>query len=197
MKPTALITCGALGREVVQIVQKYGWDVDVVGISASDHLHPERIAPDVEKRLIELRQQYERIIVVFGDCGSMGALDQVLEQHGIERLSGLNCYEWFSGIPFQDLLADEPGTFILTDYLVRGFKGAVIKGLGLDRYPDLKSVYFGNYIRALYLAQMPTPDLLGKAQRIADFLELPLEVRETGWGQLETQLATLMEQTPG
>lgn len=190
---TAFIICGALGREVIDIIRIHDWDVDVIGVSASDHMHPHRIAPDVEKRILQIRDEYDRALVVFGDCGSGGALDAILQQHGIDRLKGLHCYEWFAGAGFFDAMDEQPGTFFLTDYLVRAFRGAVIKGLGLDRYPELKEMYYGNYTRVLYLAQKPDPELLEKAQVIADYLELPLEVRETGYGQLETQLVEWME----
>ena len=190
---TAFIICGALGREVIDIIRIHDWDVDVIGVSASDHMHPHRIAPDVEKRIMQIRDAYDRVLVVFGDCGSGGALDVILNQHGIDRLKGLHCYEWFAGEGFFEAMDEQPGTFFLTDYLVRAFRGAVIKGLGLDRYPELKDMYYGNYTRVLYLAQKPDPALLEKAQGIAAYLELPLAVRETGYGQLETQLVEWME----
>ena len=190
---TAFIICGALGREVIDIIRIHDWDVDVIGISASDHMLPHLIAPDVEKRILQIRDEYDRVLVVFGDCGSGGALDMILQKHGIDRLKGLHCYEWFAGEGFFDAMDEAPGTFFLTDYLVRAFRGAVIKGLGLDRYPELKEMYYGNYTRVMYLAQKPDPALLEKAQGIAAYLELPLEVRETGYGQLETQLVAWME----
>jgi len=190
---TGLIICGALGREVVDLVQKYGWDADVVGVSATDHLYPTRIAPDVEGRILQLRDVYARLIVVFGDCGSMGALDKVLERHDIERIDGPHCYEMYAGRHFQRLLDEEPGTFFLTDFLARSFKGSVIKGMGLDRFPELKDDFFGNYKRVVYLAQNPDEKLMAKAQRAADYLGLPLEVHRTGLGLLEERLVALME----
>jgi len=193
MAGTAFIICGALGREVLDIIQEHGWEVDVVGIPALDHMVPERIAPHVEKRILALRQQYQRLIVVYGDCGSKGALDQVLAQQGIERIYGPHCYEMYAGETFYDLMEEQPGTFFLTDFLVRGFYGTVVKGMGLDRYPQLRGEYFRNYKRVVYLIQKETPELLQKAQAIAEYLELPLEFCQTGYGSLEERLVALME----
>lgn len=191
-----LITCGALGREVRDLIAAHGWDAAIIGVSALDHLHPERIAPDVEARIVALRAQYERMIVVYGDCGSGGVLDAVLARHGVERLSGPHCYEMYAGDDFAALMAEEPGTFFLTDFLIRAFRGTVIKGLGLDRYPQLKADYFGNYRRVVYLAQSPTPALYERAGAIAASLGLPLEVRVTGYGWLETRLAVMIAGDP-
>ena len=190
---TAFIICGALAREVLAIIDKHGWQAEVVGVPALDHMQPERIAPDVEKRLLALRAQYERVFVVFGDCGSRGALDTVLQRHGIRRVDGPHCYEMYGGADFHALMEEEPGTFFLTDFLVRGFRGLVIRGLGLDRFPQLKDDYFGNYRRVVYLVQLPDPALRARAEEIAAYLDLPLEIRHTGFGHLETRLVALME----
>jgi hypothetical protein len=191
---TGLIICGALGREVLDIVKRYNWDAEVLGVSAMDHMVPERIAPDVEKRILALREQYDRLIVVFGDCGSGGTLDEVLDRHSIERIAGPHCYEIYGGQTFHQLMAEEPGTFFLTDFLLRTFRGTVVKGLGLDRFPQLKADYFCNYRRVVYLAQNDTPELRQKAQAVADYLELPLEIQVTGYGLLEERLVALMAQ---
>ena len=189
---TAFIICGALGREVLAIIEKHGWDAAVFGVSAVDHVFPERIAPDVEKRYLEIREQFARVIVVFGDCGSRGALDALLQKYDLERLAGPHCYEMYGGDLFQALMDEEPGTFFLTDFLVRGFRGTILKSLGLDRFPQLKEEYFRNYKRIVYLAQLPDPELVAQAQAAADYLGLPLEVRETGLGELEARLVALM-----
>jgi len=188
----AFILCGALAREVMDIVDKYQWNVDLVGVPALDHMYPERIAPDVEKRLLELQEQYDRVIVVFGDCGSRGELDKVLVKYGIQRVDGPHCYEMYGGQEFEELMQEEPGTFFLTDFLVRGFRGLVIKGLGLDRYPQLKEDYFQHYKRVVYLVQNEDTELLERAEKVAAYLELPLEVRHTGYNLLEERLVELM-----
>jgi hypothetical protein len=192
---TAFIICGALAREVLDIIKKHGWEADVVGVPAIDHMHPERIAPDVERRFLELRAQYDRILVVFGDCGSRGALDALLERYNLERVDGPHCYEMYGGHTFHNLMDEEPGTFFLTDFLVRGFKGTILKGLGLDRFPQLKEDYFRHYRRLVYLVQNENPDLLARAEQIADYLGLPLEIRHTGYGLLEARLVTWMNQS--
>ena len=189
---TAFIICGALAREVLAIIDRHGWDADVVGVPAMDHMRPERIAPDVEKRLLELHEQYDRIIVVYGDCGTRGALDKVIERYQIERVAGPHCYEMYGGQVFHDLMAEEPGTFFLTDFLIRSFRGTVIKGLGLDRFPWLKDRYFHDYTRVVYLAQTDDAELHARAEEIAGYLELPLEVRHTGYGRWEERLTAMM-----
>jgi len=193
---TGLIICGALGREVIEIVRKYGWDADLVAVPAVDHVFPERIAPDVEKKILAMKDQYERLIVVFGDCGSKGALDETLERLGIERIAGPHCYEFYGGSAFQEIMDEEPGTYFLTDFMVRTFNGLIMKSMGLDRYPELKVDYFSNYKRIVYLAQSLDPDCREKAKVIADYLGLPLEIRETGFNLLETRLVELMTRPP-
>ena len=189
---TAFIICGALAREVLDISKKYGWEAEVFGVPAIVHMHPERIAPSVDKRLQEIKAQFDRVIVVFGDCGSQGALEWVLEQYNLERVDGPHCYEMYGGDIFHNLMDEEPGTFFLTDYLVRGFQGTIIKGLGLDRYPELQADYFRNYTRLVYLIQNREDDLARKAEEIATFLQLPLVIQETGYGLLEERLVALM-----
>ena len=191
---TGFIICGALGREVIDIIRKHNWDAEVIGVSAADHIFTDRIGPDVEHRILEHRDRFERLVVVYGDCGSRGALDAVLAKYGVERIAGPHCYEMYGGQAFHDLMAEEPGTFFLTDFLVRGFKGTILKSLGLDRYPELKEDYFRNYRRVVYLAQNGSPDLEEKARLAAEYLGLPLEIRATGYNLLETRLVALMEE---
>jgi hypothetical protein len=185
----AFILCGALAREVLDIIRRHNWPVDVHGIPATDHMVPERIAPHVERKLRTIRAEYDDVLVVFGDCGSRGALDALLDRTGIDRIAGPHCYEMYGGQTFETLMDEEPGTFFLTDFLVRGFHGTVWRGLGLDRHPELFDVYFHNYRRLVYLAQSPDDDLQARAEAIATQLNLPLEVRTTGYGLLETRLA--------
>lgn len=191
---TAIIICGALAREVLDIVDRHGWQADVLGIPVIDHVFPERIAPDVERRILQLKARYARILIVFGDCGSRGALDQLLERHGLERVEGPHCYEMYGGELFQDLMDEEPGTYFFTDFLVRSFKGTIVKSMGLDRYPQLRDEYFRNYKRIVYLVQNHDPTLLEKAREAAEFLGLPLELRHTGYGLLEKRLVAMMNE---
>ena len=193
MKSVALLICGALGKEVKTIVDEHGWDVDIYGVPAMHHFYPKKIVDAVERRLEQLSGQYRRVVVVYGDCGTAGALDPVLERHGAVRLRGPHCYEMFAGENFDQVAEEQPATFFLTDWLVRNFERAVVRGLGLDRYPDLKPVYFGNYTNLLYLVQFPSDALAAKAREIAAYLELPLEIRFVGFGELETRLAELVK----
>jgi SAM-dependent methyltransferase len=191
---TALVICGALGLEVKEVAERRGWDVDVYGVSALLHLYPDRIVAAVRERLRALRPRYRRLVVVYGDCGTFGKLEPVLDEFGAARLPGPHCYEMYAGAEaFRRLAEEQPATFFLTDWLVRNFERAVVRGLGIDRYPELKPVYFQHYTDLLYLAQAADDRLRLKAHEISAYLDLPLEVRHVGMGQLETRLAALVE----
>jgi hypothetical protein len=157
------------------------------------HFYPKKIVEAVDRKLDELSAGYRRVVVVYGDCGTAGALEPVLERHGAVRVRGPHCYEMFAGDDFEAITVQRPATFFLTDWLVRNFERAVVRGLGLDRYPELKSVYFRNYTDLLYLAQFSDPRSVAKAQEISQYLGLPLEVRFVGFGELEARLAELVE----
>ena len=193
MKRVALLICGALGKEVKTIVDEHGWDVDIYGVPAMHHFYPKKIVDAVDRKLEQLSGAYRQVVVVYGDCGTAGALEPVLQRHGAVRVRGPHCYEMFAGADFERITEERPATFFLTDWLVRNFERAVVHGLGLDRYPELKPVYFHHYSDLLYLAQFTDPRLVSKAQEISEYLGLPLEVRRVGFGQLETRLAELVE----
>jgi hypothetical protein len=190
--PTAIIACGALAREVLALKAKYEWQADVLGVPALLHNHPERIPPAVQKRIREARSAYSRVVVVFGDCGTGGLLDRMLEAEGVERVAGPHCYEMYAGDQFEALVEEATGTFFLTDFLLRSFDHLVIQGLGIDRHPELLQDYFGNYVRAVYLAQTDDAALESRAQWAADQIHLPLEIRRVGLGALESRLVDLM-----
>ena len=193
MTATALVICGALGREVKDIVDRRGWDVDIYGVSALLHLYPSRIVDELRDRLAELRPRYEKLVVVYGDCGTAGKLEPVLEEFGAARLRGPHCYEMFAGEErFQKIADERPATFFLTDWLVRNFDRAVVRGLGLDRHPELMPMLFANYESILYLRQRPNPRLAARAQEISAYLDLPLEIEDVGLGELEDRLAALV-----
>jgi hypothetical protein len=197
MSTTALVICGALGREVKDIVDRRGWDVDIYGVSALLHLYPSRIVDELREKLRRLRPQYEKVVVVYGDCGTAGKLEPILDEVGAARIRGPHCYEMFAGERrFEEVSERRPGTFFLTDWLVRNFDRAVVRGLGLDRYPELKSMLFGNYEAVLYLRQMPNPRLAEKAAQIAEYLELPLAIEDVGLGELEERLGAAMQEAP-
>ena len=197
MNSTAFVICGALGREVKEIVDRRRWDVDIYGVSALLHLYPSRIVDELREKLHRLRPNYERLVVVYGDCGMGGKLEALLEEVGAVRVPGPHCYEMFAGAErFAQIAEERPATFFLTDWLVRNFDRAVVRGLGMDRDPELKSMVFGNYESVLYLRQVPNPKLAEKAETIAAYLELPLEIEDVGLGELEDRLAEAMEEAP-
>lgn len=189
---TALIACGALAREVLALKEKHGWEVDVLALPSLLHNKPEQIPAAVRQRIQQARQNYDRLFVVYGDCGTGGMLDRLLDSEGVTRVAGPHCYEMYADGTFESLMAEAPGTFFLTDYLVQSFDHLVIEGLGLDRNPELRDDYFGNYTRVVYLAQRDDPGLKAKAHWAADRLKLPLEVKEAGYGKLETRLKELL-----
>jgi len=190
---TALIACGALAREVLALREKHGWQADVLGLPSLLHNEPERIPGAVQKRIRQAKEQYERVIVVYGDCGTGGLLDRLLEKEGVSRVAGPHCYEMYADGTFESLMAEAPGTYFLTDYLVQSFDHLVLEGLGIIQHPELRDDYFHNYTRVVYLAQREDPDLIARAKWAADSLGLPLEVRKTGYGKLETRLKELFE----
>ncbi len=189
-----VLACGAIAREVLAVVRAGRWQhVHVRCLPAQLHSRPERIAPAVEAKLGELAGRYERVFVAYADCGTGGALDRVLAEHGAERLPGAHCYGFFAGNDvWQELHDAEPGTFYLTDFLARHFDALVWRGLGLDRYPELLPDIFGNYTRLLYLAQSDDPDLDARAEQAAERLGLAYERRRTGLGELRPALESFV-----
>lgn len=181
-----LIACGALAREARAVIAANRLPLDLACLPAVLHNRPERIAPAVRRKIRAARGRYERIAVLYGECGTGGALDAVLAEEGVERIPGPHCYAFYAGEAVLARLAEEePGTFWLTDFLARQFDSLVIRGLGLDRHPELLPVYFANYRRLVYLSQVPTPALLGKARAAAERLGLAFAHRPTGLGGLE------------
>jgi hypothetical protein len=188
---TAVIACGALALHVNAIAERRGWEIDVHPLPPELHNRPEQIAPAVGRLLDELAGRYQCVAVAYADCGSYGALDQELRRRGIERLQGAHCYDVFAKPEVVEALAEQPGTYFLTDFLARTFDRTVWRSLGLDRHPELRDDYFHSYTRVVWLAQRRTPELLQLAERAAAMLGLPLEVRDVGESGLEAQLEHL------
>lgn len=189
----AFLACGAVALDTKAIVDAHGWDADVHGISSDLHMTPLEIAPAVEAKLADLAQRYDRVIVVYGDCGTGGRLDRVLEKYPAVRPAGVHCFQWYSGELFERFTEDY-GIYFLTDWLVTNWDRAVIKGLGLDRFPWLKETYFGNLTRVLFVRQHPDPEREAKAREIAGYMDLPIEIHDLGVKPLEDLLVPLMEE---
>jgi uncharacterized protein DUF1638 len=192
MSRTAVIACGALAADVRKIATRRGWDIDVHPVPALLHNRPERIPPAVRAEIGRLSESYERVAVAYADCGTYGALDDVLSRSPVERLKGQHCYDLFGRDEVREALEEEPGTYFLTDFLARTFEHTVMRELGLDRHPELRDDYFGNYSRVLWLAQHPTLGTKLAAERAAAALGLPLEIREVGDAGLERALGALV-----
>jgi hypothetical protein len=187
-----VIACGALAHEIAALRRANGWStLDVKCLPPELHNRPERIAEAVRVEIRANRDRYADIFVAYGDCGTRGTLDAVLREEGVERIPGAHCYEFFATPAVFAALADaEPGTFYLTDFLVRHFDRLVIGGLGIDRHPELQSVYFGNYRRLVYLGQAPRAEAAVQAQAIATRLGLEYQFHPTGYGGLAERLVT-------
>lgn len=189
----ALIACGALAQPAAAIAVANNWPVDVHPLPPLLHNQPQKIAGEVRALAESLGPSYDRVVIGYADCGTYGALDSVCADLGLERLPGLHCYDVFAGPSrLQSFFEEQPGTYLLTDFLVRSFARTVERELGLDRWPELRDDYFGSYTRVVWLAQEPDDELRGLAQAAADRIGLPLTVVDTGNSGLEAALANLV-----
>jgi len=196
-----VIACGALARELLAVIRASGWSqVTVQCLPAELHNRPHKITGAVQEKIRAARDRGfdGRIFVAYGDCGTGGDLDRMLAVEGVERIEGPHCYQFFAGAGLFDRLNDqEPGTFYLTDFLLRHFERLVIRGLGIDRFPELKLQYFGNYRRLVYLSQQPGPDSIAAARAAAERLGLAFEVHHTDLHGLRRALAPAQAQPHG
>ncbi|MBV8104495.1 MAG: DUF1638 domain-containing protein [Hyphomicrobiales bacterium] len=189
-----VIACGALAREVLALKLDA---IDLTCLPASLHNRPERIPEAMRAKIRANRAAYDEILCLYGDCGTGGALDRVLAEEGVRRIEGAHCYAFFAGEDaFAALAEEEPGTFYLTDFLARHFDALVIKGLGLDRFPQLRDDYFGAYRRVVHLAQFDDPETTAKAKSAADRLGLAYERRFTGLAGLRAFLGEAGQEKP-
>jgi hypothetical protein len=181
-----LLACGALAQELLAIKRLSGWDhVSIECLPYQLHNTPREIPEAVRTKLEEVKDTYDEVFVAYADCGTGGRLDAVLDEYGIKRLPGAHCYEFFAGAErFAEIHEVELGTFFLTDFMVRQFDAIIIRGLGLDRRPELRSIYFENYRRVVYLAQTDSPELVAKARKCAEQLGLEFETCFTGMDPL-------------
>jgi len=186
-----LIACGALAREILAIKAENGFDhIDLQCLPAILHNHPERIVPAVREAVAKHRDAYDRLFVVYADCGTGGQLQAACAEMGVEMIAGPHCYSFFEG---NEAFAarDEMTAFYLTDFLVRQFDAFVWEPLGLGRHPELRDMYFGNYEKLVYQAQIDDPALTKKAKDCAERLGLAFERRFTGYGDLTPALTSI------
>ena len=195
-----VIACGALGGHLREIIARRGWRVELHCLPALLHNRPSQIVPDAERIARCALARGQRVALAYADCGTYGALDGLCARLGLRRLPGLHCYDVLAGPSrVRALLDAEPGTYVLTDYLVRSFERTVVAGLGLDAHPELWPDYFRHYRRVVWLAQDRSAPMQAQAEQVAARFGLPLTVIETGTGRLEAELARLVaeETSPG
>ncbi|WP_374377856.1 DUF1638 domain-containing protein [Dongia sp.] len=185
-----IIACGALAREFLAVRAANGWSdaqLAITCLPAIWHNRPEKIPAGVRAKIRWGKKRYAKIFVLYGDCGTGGALDAVLKEEEVERIDGPHCYDFFAGHQaFEEMMEEELGTFFLTDYIARHFDRLIWQGMGLDRHPELRDAYFGHYRRLVYLAQIDDPALTERAEKAAARLGLTFERRFTGYGEMAT-----------
>jgi len=188
-----VIACGAIAREILALTRINGLDhIDLHCLPAIYHSYPQKIAPALEEAIADARARgFEKIFIGYADCGTGGDIDRICEREGIERLSGPHCYSFFTGNEAFAARDDDITSFFLTDFLARQFEAFVIVPLGLDRHPELREMYFGNYRKVVYLSQEEDPALQAKAKEAAAYLGLDYEYRYTGYGDLARELLTV------
>jgi len=188
-----VIACGALGGHIRELAARNGWRIELHLLPALLHNRPGQITPQAERLARAALATGRRVALAYADCGTYGALDDLCARLGLRRLPGLHCYDVLAGPSRVRALFDaEPGTYVLTDYLVRSFQRTVVAGLGLDRHPELWPEYFRHYRRVVWLAQDRSAELQAQAERVAALFGLPLTVVETGTGRLEHELQRLV-----
>ena len=190
---TLIIACGALARELSEVVSINDLKhIEVECLPASYHNSPDKIPAALEERILKHSADYEQIFVGYADCGTGGKVDKVCEKFGLKRLSGSHCYEFFAGREnFANIQENNIGSFYLTDFLVRHFERLVIKALWIDTHPELLNEYFGNYTQVVYLAQTDDPKLEELAREAAKKLGLELVIKKTDYGDLEPEIISL------
>lgn len=189
-----LIACGALAREILAVKEANSWDhMDLTCLPANLHIYPDRITAAVEAAVEKHRANYDQVFVVYADCGTGGHLQAACDRMGVEMVKGPHCYSFFEGNEAFAAHDEEISSFYLTDFLARQFEAFVWKPLGLDRYPELRDMYFGNYTKLVFQAQTDDPELTKQAKICAERLGLAFERRFTGYGDLETTLADVAQ----
>lgn len=192
---TLVLACGALAKEILFLQEQTGAQFDLQCLPASYHNFPDKIVPGLEKELSDKYESYDQVLIGYGDCGTGGGLDRFLADYPkARRLPGAHCYAFFAGLSeFDDMMEEELGSFFLTDYLVRHFQTLIVKGFGIDRFPNLKDMYFEHYKRLIYLVQDPKQNLSDKAKEAAEFLGLDYEERPVGYGLMAGAVKSIGE----
>ena len=187
------MACGALAGHVREIVARRGWPAAVTPLPAVLHNRPQTIVTAAERAVVSALASGRTVALAYADCGTYGALDELCARYGVRRLPGLHCYDVFGSADRIAAMFDaEPGTYVLTDFLLRSFDRSVLAELGLDRYPDLWHDYFGHYTRLVWLAQQPSPALEAEADRVAGMFGLPLTRVDVGVSRLERALEEIL-----
>lgn len=192
----ALVVCGALVREVEAICRARGWRAQVFGVPARHHLHPDGITEAVDGLLTDFEGQFEKVLVIYGDCGTAGALDRVLDRHVVERPVGPHCYAMLGGPRLAETLAEAPDSYVLTDYLVRNWESTVLDGVAPPAREAFLARLFDGFARLVHVRQQPDLDLERRATEIATELGLPLETHDSGLRHLEEMLVDLVQGRP-
>ena len=194
-----VIACGMIAREVLAVKEKLSFDhLELTCLPAEFHYYPDRIAPALDKAILQAKADgYQHIFVGYADCGTGGMVDRICEKHGVERMEGPHCFAFYQGIEaFKALEDGDMLAFYMTDFLCRQFEAFFIKPLGLDRHPELIADYFGNYEKVVYLAQTNDPALDKVAEDAARLLGLAYERRYTGYGDLTASLRAKAGKAP-
>ena len=188
-----VIACGAIATHIASVQKANNLDITIYPLPPLLHNQPTKIAGEVEQLLISLAGKHEKFAVAYADCGTYGALDEIVSAHGVKRLGGNHCYDIFAGEKeIATIMESDAGKYFLTDFLVKSFQRSVIVELGLDRYPELRDDYFAHYNRIIWLAQNPTAELEILARHAAEQIALPLEIRIVGESVLEKQILELL-----
>ena len=188
-----VIACGALAKEITALIRMNNWThLQLRYLPAKLHNEPNNIPQNIRKNLMNAQNKFSQIFIGYADCGTGGKLDSLLDEFGVQRLPGAHCYEFFSSSQsFSKMLEEEPGSFFLTDFLVKSFEKLIWQGLKINSHPELLKIYFGNYKRLVYLAQTESKDLQTQAKEIAKKLRLNYFYRFTGYGALTPALSDL------
>ncbi len=190
---TLVLACGALAGELVELVKLNDLtELTVDCLPASLHHKPALIPDALRDRLSGTADDFDRIVIGYGDCGTNGDIDEVCDEFNAVRVPGDHCFEFFAGRSlFAELQHEEVGTFYLTDFFARHFELFVLEPLGIVKHPELEEMYFGNYRKIVYISQAPTAELMARAQAAAQRLNLDFEHHHVGYGDLQTTVVQL------